>query len=81
MSEQEEKEITQETVTAETSENPSETTEQAPAPKASLPVLQPSGPVFGAITVLYIVFVLALACGLIALSVFLFFRLWNWISG
>ena len=33
------------------------------------------------ITVLYILFVIAISVGLIALSVFLFGKLWAWISG
>lgn len=47
---------------------------------SKLPVPNASNKAIGVITVIYVLFVIALTAGLIALSIFLFGKLWNLIT-
>ncbi|MBP5492687.1 MAG: hypothetical protein J6Y08_07570 [Clostridiales bacterium] len=45
----------------------------------SLPEVNPSGLLVGVITVLYVIFLLAVGAGVIALCLFLYGKIWSWI--
>lgn len=52
-----------------------------PLSASNLPVPSAQNKAIGVITILYILFVIVLSAALIALSIFVFTKVWGWIRG